>query len=207
MANAPALIDQQLLRAEAHPIRVHILSILSEGPNSPARMQRRMEGISLNLVSYHIKELLRFGCIELVRTGKSPSGGTEHIYRTTMRQFIDADQWEAVDPKLRQPITATILRMVSDETSRSLAEGKFDLLLDNHLSRSPIELDQAGWAEVVGVLETALDGVLEAHARSAERAAATGEERMVARVVMMQYLIGREDPRERGDDTSGSSPS
>jgi len=200
MANGPNLIDQQLLRAEAHPIRTHILSILSEGPNSPARMQRRMENVSLNLVSYHIKQLVRFGCIELVREEKSPSGGTEHIYRTIKRQFIDVDQWALVDPKLRQPITATILRMISDETSRSLAEGKFDLLQDNHLSRSPIELDQAGWEEVVEILGTALDGVLEAHAKSAERTAVSGEERMVARVVMMQYLIGREDPRERGDD-------
>lgn len=193
----PSLIDQQLLRAEAHPIRAHILSILSEGPSSPARMQRRMENVSLNLVSYHIKQLVKFGCIELVRKEKSPSGATEHIYRTTKRQFIDADQWAAVDPKLRQPITATILRMISEDTSRSLAEGKFDLLPDNHLSRSPIELDRAGWDEVVEILERALGEVLEAHAKSAERAVESGEERMAARVVMMQYLVGPEDPRER----------
>lgn len=193
----PSLIDQQILRAEAHPIRAHILSILSEGPSSPARMQRRMENVSLNLVSYHIKQLVKFGCIELVRKEKSPSGATEHVYRTTKRQFIGADEWAAVDPKLRQPITATILRMISEDTSRSLAEGKFDLLPDNHLSRAPIELDEAGWKEVVEILERALGEVLEAHAKSAERVVESGEERMAARVVMMQYLIGPEDPRER----------
>jgi DNA-binding transcriptional ArsR family regulator len=195
-AIAPNLIDPQLLRAEAHPIRAHILSILSEGPNSPSRMQRRMEHVSLNLVAYHIKQLLKFGCIELLRQERSPSGATERIYRTVKRQFIDEDEWRAVDPKLRQPITATILRMISDDTSRSLAEGKFDLLPDNHLSRSPIELDQVGWSEVVKLLAAALDGILEAHAKSVERSLESGEERMVARVVMMQYLIGREDPRE-----------
>jgi DNA-binding transcriptional ArsR family regulator len=193
---APKLIDPQLLRAETHPIRVQILSILGEGPNSPARMQRRMENVSLNLVSYHIKELVKFGCIELVRKEKR-NGATEHVYRTVKRPFFDAEQWEAVDPNLRQPITATILRMISDETGRSLAEGKFDQLADNHLSRSPIELDRAGWSEVVNLLEVALNGVLEAHARSAERAQLSGEEKMVARVVIMQYLLGREDPRER----------
>lgn len=196
---SPNLIDPQLLRAEAHPIRAHILSILSEGPNSPARMQRRMENVSLNLVSYHIKQLVKFGCIELVREEKR-SGATEHVYRTVKRQFLNAEQWEAVDANLRQPITATILRMISDETSRSLSEGKFDQLPDNHLSRSPIELDGEGWSEVVDVLEVALDGVLEAHAKSAERCQESGEERVVARVVMMQYLLGREDPRERTDD-------
>jgi DNA-binding transcriptional ArsR family regulator len=193
---APKLIDPQLLRAETHPIRVQILSILGEGPNSPARMQRRMENVSLNLVSYHIKELVKFGCIELIRK-ETRNGATEHVYRTVQRPFFDADQWEAVDPNLRQPITATILQMVSDETGRSLAEGRFDERTDNHLSRSPVELDEEGWKEVVDVLEVALGGVLEAHARSAERAQLSGEERMVARVVIMQYLLGREDPRER----------
>jgi DNA-binding transcriptional ArsR family regulator len=197
---APKLIDPQLLRAEAHPIRAHILSILSEGPNSPARMQRRMENVSLNLVSYHIEQLVKFGCIELVRKEKKSNGSVEHIYRTVKRQFINTEQWKAVDPNLRQPITATILRMISDETSRSLSEGKFDQRLDNHLSRSPVELDQAGWREVTRILGIALEGVLEAHAKSAERSRLTGEERVVARVVLMQYLLGREDPRERCDD-------
>ncbi|HET7445368.1 MAG TPA: helix-turn-helix domain-containing protein [Solirubrobacterales bacterium] len=198
---APKLFDQRVLRAEAHPIRVGILSILSEGPNTPARMSRRMgDNVSLNLVSYHIKQLLRYGCIELVREGPSGNGGIEHTYRTIERQFIDTKQWEKVDPTLRHPITATILRMVGEDTSRSLAEGKFDVLPNNHLSRSPVELDMEGWEEVADLLNTALDGILEAHGKSAERVSKSGEKRMVARVVMMQYLIGRNDPREQEDD-------
>lgn len=196
--SAPKLIDARALRAEAHPIRVHILSILSEGPNTPARMKRRMRNVSLNLVSYHVKELVKLGCIELVEERKSPSGGVEHVYRTVKRQFLDADQWAEVEPAFRQPITSTILQLISEDTSRSLAEGKFDRLPDNHLSRSPVELDAEGWSEVVKILEDALYGVLEAHAKSAERVIESGEERMVARIVMMQYLIGREDPREAG---------
>jgi hypothetical protein len=159
-----------------------------------------MENVSLNLVSYHVEQLVKFGCIELIRKEKKPNGSTEHVYRTVKRQFLDAEQWEAVDSNLRQPVTATILQMVSDETSRSLSEGKFDQLPDNHLSRSPIELDRAGWREVVGVLGLALEGVLDAHAKSAERSRESGEERIVARVVMMQYLLGREDPRERREE-------
>lgn len=202
-APPPSLFDQRVLRAEAHPIRVQILSILSEGPNTPARMTRRIGGnVSLNLVSYHIEQLVRFGCIELVRIGRSESGADEHIYRTVKRQWINTDQWKTLDPKLRQPITATILQMIGEDTNRSLAEGKFDTLPDNHLSRSPIELDKTGWSEVAKTLNAALEEVLEAHAKSAERVLESGEERVVARVVMMQYLVGRDDPRE--DDDSGA---
>jgi DNA-binding transcriptional ArsR family regulator len=191
----PNLVDQRLLKALAHPTRVHILDILSEGPSSPARMQRRMENVSLNLVSHHVKVLRNLGCIELVKTIPR-RGAKEHIYRVKERQFFNAEEWEAIEPKSRQPITSIILRMISEDTGRSLSEGKFDELSDNHLSRSPIELDREGWSEVVDVLARALDEVLEADAKSKERVFASGEELMAARVVMMQFLIGRVDPRE-----------
>jgi len=62
----PALIDRRLLKALSHPTRQHILDMLGEGPSSPVRLMRRMDNISLNLVSHHIKVLKELGCVELV---------------------------------------------------------------------------------------------------------------------------------------------
>lgn len=188
----PTLIDPQLLKAMAHPTRQYILHVLSEGPSSPVRIQRRLGDISLNLVSHHIKVLRELACIELVDTVPR-RGATEHIYRATKRTMFTAEEWAQVDPKDRYPITGDILRLISEDTQQAMVEGRFDELPDNHLSRSPIELDREGWAEVVAALERALEEVLEAHAKSAERAQVSGEELMNARVVMMQFLIGRED--------------
>jgi DNA-binding transcriptional ArsR family regulator len=185
------LIDQRVLKAQSHPIRAHILNILSEGPSSPAKMHRRMDNVSLNLVCHHVKVLLDVGLIELVDV-RHHGGRREHIYRAMQRQYLTLEEWLAVDPKVRNPITTTILSQISEDTTRSIAEGKFAELEDNHLSRSPIELDREGWKEVIDILETALEGVLEAHARSAERSRESGEDLMIARVVIMQYLIGRE---------------
>ena len=192
----PKLIDPKVLKAQSHPIRAHILNILSEGPNSPARMQRRMDGVHLNLVCHHIKVLREAGLIELVDV-RMHGGRKEHIYRATQRQFFDLEEWLAVDEKYRQPLVTTIVEQISEDTGRSMAEGKFNLRADAHVSRSPVELDREGWQEVVEALDGALESVLEAHARSAERAQLSGEEKLVARVAILQYPIGREDPRER----------
>lgn len=194
---APPLIDRRLIKALSHPIRIHILDILSEGPSSPSRIKRRMDNVSLNLVSHHIKVLLKLGCIELIDEVKR-RGATEHIYRTKERQFFNAEEWKVVEPKARQPITATLLQLIAQDAEKSLAEGKFDERPDNHLSRSPVELDDEGWREVVGTLTRALDEVLEAHAKSTERAAVSGEDLMVARVVIMQFLLKREPPIREG---------
>ncbi len=193
----PKLIDPKVLKAQSHPIRAHILNILGEGPNSPARMQRRMDGVHLNLVCHHIKVLREADLIELIDV-RMHGGRKEHIYRAVQpAQLFDLEEWLAVDEKYRQPLVTTILAQISEDTGRSLAEGKFNLFPDAHISRSPIELDGEGWQEVGDALEAALESVLEAHARSAERAQLSGEEKRIARVVMMQYPIGREDPRER----------
>lgn len=188
----PSLIDERVLKAQSHPIRAHILNILSEGPSSPARMQRRLENVSLNLVCHHVKVLRDVGLIELVDV-RHHGGRKEHIYRATQRQYFDLEEWLQVDPKFRQPIIMTILSQISEDTARAMVEGKFTELADSHLSRSPIELDKAGWQEVVDLLEVALEGVLEAHARSVERSRESGEQLMAARVMMMQFPIGREE--------------
>jgi DNA-binding transcriptional ArsR family regulator len=199
-APTPVLIDPRILKAQSHPIRAEILNILSEGPNSPSRMHRRMDIGSLQLVCHHINVLRAVGLIELVRI-KEHGGRKEHIYGATRRQYFTLEEWMAVDPKFRDPVIGTILRQISDDTGRAAAEGRFSELPDSHLSRSPIELDAEGWAEVVEALEVALERILEAHARSKERAQVSGEALMVARVVMMQFPIGREDPRELEDDS------
>ena len=101
--SGPALVDRRLTKALAHPTRVHILSILNEGPNSPSKIAKRLDGVSLNLASHHIKVLRELGCVELVR--KVIHGGrVEHIYRATNRQFFSAEEWENVEPTARPPI-------------------------------------------------------------------------------------------------------
>lgn len=198
-ATAPTLIDPRILKAQSHPIRAEILNILSEGPSSPSRMYRRMEEAgSLQVVCHHVKILREVGLIELVRI--EPRGNRkEHIYRATKRQFFTLEEWLAVDAKFRDPLIGTILRQISDDTGRAAAEGRFSEFPDSHLSRSPVELDAVGWAEVVTALEVALKAILEAHAQSKERAQVTGEALMTARVVMMQFPIARIDSQERED--------
>ena len=205
----PKLIDSRILKAQSHPIRAHILNMLCDGPTSPGRMQRRMENVSLSLVCHHVKVLRDVGLIELVEV-KKRGGRKEHIYRATKdRQRFELEEWEAIDPKFRDPIVATILQQISEDTGRAAAEGKFNSLPDRHLSRTPLELDREGWTEVVDGLEEALDRVLEAHARSKERAYASGEELMPTRVVIMQFPIGREVPTEEelADEPAQADPS
>lgn len=187
MNAGPALIDPRLTKALSHHLRVHILNILNDGPNSPSGMAKMVDA-PLNLISYHVKVLLRYECVELIRT-RTEGGRKESVYRATERQFFSREEWEAVEPKSRKPITASILQMVSEDAGKALATGLFDVVPNNHLSRSPIRVDREGWREIVDILARSLDEVLEVHSNSGIRAASTGDDLTDIRVVMMQFPI------------------
>lgn len=182
----PNIIDPRLVKALEHPIRIEILTILRDGPSSPSRIQRELDRVSLNLVAHHIKVLKELGFIELVET-VSKRGAKERIYRLARSPIISNEAWDELTPKMRLPITATILRLLSDDLARSLGSGLFDQLSDAHLSRSPLKLDREGWADVAALLERTLDEVTEIGARSSERLKGSDETPTATTVAIMQF--------------------
>jgi DNA-binding transcriptional ArsR family regulator len=182
----PELVDPRLAKALEHPIRIEILSILQEGPSSPTRIQRELETVSLNLVAHHMKVLKELGFVELVET-VSKRGAKEHIYRVARSPVISDEAWDELTPKMRLPITATVLRLISSDLARSLSAGLFDEIPDVHLSRSPLKLDREGWSEVVALLTRTLDEILDIGSRSSERLATSDEAPTAVTVAIMQF--------------------
>jgi DNA-binding transcriptional ArsR family regulator len=186
----PNLIDPRLAQALQHPIRIEILSILRDAPSSPTRIQRQLENVSLNLVAHHMKVLKELGLVELVET-VSKRGAKEHIYRATRSPVITDKAWDELAPKMRLPITATILRLISSDLAQSIGTGLFDESPDVHLSRSPLKLDQEGWSEVVALLAQTLDEVTEIGSRSSERLKASDEASTTVTIAIMQLTTGK----------------
>lgn len=69
----PALVDQRLVKALAHPLRVHILNILNERTASPNQLSKEL-GEDLSSVSYHVKVLKDIDCIAGRYEAKTGSG-------------------------------------------------------------------------------------------------------------------------------------
>jgi DNA-binding transcriptional ArsR family regulator len=182
----PDLIDPRLAKALEHPIRIEILTVLREGPSSPTRIQRELENVSLNLVAHHMKVLKELGFVELVETVRR-RGAKEHIYRVARSPVISNEAWDELAPKMRTPITATVLRLISNDLARSLGTGLFDAIPDVHLSRSPLKLDREGWSEVVALLTQTLDEVSEIGSRSSERLETSDEIATLVTVALMQF--------------------
>jgi DNA-binding transcriptional ArsR family regulator len=76
-------IDLGLVKALTHELRVEILVILGERTASPKELSDALDE-GLSQVSYHVKVLREYECIELVDT-KPRRGAVEHYYRATSR--------------------------------------------------------------------------------------------------------------------------
>jgi DNA-binding transcriptional ArsR family regulator len=166
---SPEGITQQLAKALAHPLRVRILTSLHKGVSSPNQLAQELDE-PLGNVSYHVKTLLEFDCVELVKT-EPRRGAVEHFYRATERAFFSDSDWEKIPASARRGITGSVLESIGQDATESLMAGTIDARNDSHLSRTPLVLDEKGWTELNSVLEDALNRAIEIQGEAASRLA------------------------------------
>jgi len=152
---SPEGITQQLAKALAHPLRVRILSSLHKGISSPNQLAQEL-GEPLGNVSYHVKTLLEYDCVELVKT-EPRRGAVEHFYRATDRAFLSDSDWAKIPASARKGISGSILESIGQSATEAMAEGTLDARSDSHLSDTPLQLDKQGWKELNKVLTETVD--------------------------------------------------
>jgi hypothetical protein len=179
----PESIDQRLVRALAHPLRVQILEVLTERVASPIGISEEI-GSGLTDVAYHTRALDKCGCLELVDTARR-RGATEHFYKALPNAFVGTPAWRRVPRAVRGGVSAATLQTFLDKAIAALDAGTLDGRDDTILRWMPLQLDQEGWKEVVAVMEEATNLILSAHLRSQDRLADSGGRDAISAVVGM----------------------
>lgn len=160
-------LDQQMVRALAHPLRVEILRHLEEGPSGPKRLSDRI-GEKLGNVSYHMKVLHKYQCIELVKTIPQ-RGAVEHIYRLKPGGVIGARDWKEVPPALRTHYAGSALAGFTNRAIEALEAGTAESREGSGVTWLPLNVDERGWKELLRVLGSVEDSFRAVADKSAER--------------------------------------
>jgi DNA-binding transcriptional ArsR family regulator len=180
----PEAIDQRLVRALAHPLRVQILEVLSERVASPNLIADELN-VGLSHVAYHTRALDRCGCLELIKTAQR-RGATEHYYKAKPHAFIGNRAWRRVPRSIRGAVTAASLQTFIDKAVTALEAGMIDDREDSTFSWMPVHLDERGWDEVTAILTEATERVLKAQAAADKRAVdSEQDERKISAVVSL----------------------
>lgn len=163
----PEPIDQRLVKAIAHPLRVRILEVLSDRVSSPNRLSETLE-IGLSDVAYHTRALDKCGCLHLVDTAQR-RGATEHFYKATPDSFLGNPAWRGVPSAILPGVSGATLQTFIDKAAAAMQAGTLDARADTVFRWLPLLLDQLGWEEVVTIMEETTERVLAAHLRSQDR--------------------------------------
>src|SRR4051794_37245275 len=106
-------VEARIAKALAHPLRARILHRLGERVASPGELPAEL-GASLGVVSYHVRMLRDYGCVELVRT-EPRRGALMHFYRATAPPDQEAQRWRTPPAGLRRGRGGdTIHKLVTD---------------------------------------------------------------------------------------------
>ncbi|HEY5061475.1 MAG TPA: hypothetical protein VII52_08050 [Gemmatimonadaceae bacterium] len=172
-------------KALTHPMRAKVLEILDRRVASPAQISSQL-GVGISHISYHVKVLKEFECVELVAKRKR-RGATEHRYRAVTRPYFSDGAWAQIPPVARQGISDALLNAIGKEASEALAAGTLGARHDSHLSRTHLALDETGWRDITELLEDTLDRVLAIEEESSRRLTKDKTAKIDAKLAILHF--------------------
>jgi DNA-binding transcriptional ArsR family regulator len=184
------MLDPQLVRALAHPLRVQILEVLNEREASPNELMDLLD-YPLGNLAYHTRVLEKCGCVEEVGTQRR-RGAVEHYFRAKPRSFIGHQDWRQVPRSVRSEVSGTSLGCFFEKAADALEAGKLDDRAETTLSWMAMTVDEKGWKQVSAVLRKAVAQLEVVDRESRERLRRDGGEAvpMIAGVTAFETATG-----------------
>lgn len=190
----PRLIVPELTKALTHPTRSYALAVLTDRVASPKEIAKELDR-TIRHVTYHLGVLEKLGCVELVST-ESVRGGrvVEHFYKATKRAWLDGQSWARLDKGDQRGVTSTLMELISADIEEAMFAGTFENPPDNHLSRTPMNVDDDGWEEIVTLLASTLDELIEIQGRVSNRSTPETKLRPIKVEILHFSSPGRDKP-------------
>lgn len=166
-------LDEQLALIISSEITIKVLVALVERAASPKEVADALR-LKVPTASHHVRKLERMGLIELVEE-REIRGAVQHIYRAVIRPIVSDEEWEKLGLDERQRFSIWIMQMILVDVARSFEARLFDARINNHLSRTPLVVDEQGIDEIAAIQDQALNDIIEVAATSADRMLSSGE--------------------------------
>lgn len=191
---------QNRIKAMSHPLRAEAFRLIRDrGPLSPAEVARVLEA-DLKDVSYHVRKLSEFDCVEEVGN-RQVRGAVEHFYRATEQHMVDTEEWgelAAAEPQMAEALTDEFMQGIVDDYTASRRAAVVALDEEFWIVRTPLVLDPEGVREALEASESYQDEMTEIAARSAERRGREGTEEVPASSSIVFIKMPKSSKRPSG---------
>jgi DNA-binding transcriptional ArsR family regulator len=175
-------------KALSHELRVKILTYLTERQAGAAEMARAF-GAPTPDVSHHVKQLVKYGLVELADVKYPARGSPVKLYRATERPLITNEEVAQLPGVLRNSFAGQVFQKVLADAQAGLEINAFAKRSDWHLTRTPMELDRKGWVDMRAIHMRALNETFEVQKESQERLAKSDETSVRVSSSQLCFLI------------------
>jgi DNA-binding transcriptional ArsR family regulator len=176
--------EARIAKALAHPLRARILQRLGERVASPGDLAVELDA-PLGVVSYHVRMLRDYDCVELVRT-EPRRGALQHFYKATARPQLEDSQWRTLPSQLRRELSGeTIQDLVTDLAAAADAGTLEDSEIV--LQRTPLELDEKAFKKLNKLLAKTHEQALAIAAESAERGNGAAQQPIATELAIFHF--------------------
>jgi DNA-binding transcriptional ArsR family regulator len=176
--------EARIAKALAHPLRARILQRLGERVASPGDLAVELDA-PLGVVSYHVRMLRDYDCVELVRT-EPRRGALQHFYKATARPQLEDSQWRTLPAQLRRELSGeTIQDLVTDLAAAADAGTLEDAEIV--LQRTPLELDEKAFKKLNKLLAKTHEQALAIAAESAQRGNGAAEAPIATELAVFHF--------------------
>jgi DNA-binding transcriptional ArsR family regulator len=181
---------QNRIKAMSHVLRAEAFRLIRDkGLLSPKEAAMVLEA-DLREVSYHIRKLREFNCVEEVESRRVRGGFVAHFYRATAQHMIDTDEWAELvelEPEMAEFLVDEFMQAIVDDFTKIMrgvvadftGSRRADIVgLDEefYLTRTPLLFDPEGIREALQASENYESDMLEIADRSLNRHATQGTE-------------------------------
>jgi DNA-binding transcriptional ArsR family regulator len=189
-------LDKRIARALNHPLRAQALAILNERSASPKELADTLDA-DLSNVSYHVGQLLKFDCVEVVHR-EQVRGAMKTVYRASTRMLLDDEAWQKLTRETRNGISINAVGEVIERASRAIEAGTFDRRPDRHVITLKMDVDEQGWSDIASTVAEGYERLTLVEAESANRTP-DPDQRFRVTVSLLSY----ESPRHPRSSAAG----
>jgi hypothetical protein len=154
-------------------------------------------------VSYHVRMLRDYDCVELVRT-EPRRGALQHFYRATARPILDQDQWRTLPSGLRRELSGETIAEVVEDLRAAAEAGTLDDP-ETIVTRTPIELDERAFKKLNRLLARTTEQALAIASGSAGRQGENSSDVFPTELAILHFKLAQPGPPTPARSLVGSA--
>jgi DNA-binding transcriptional ArsR family regulator len=196
----PDYVDEELAKAIGHPVRALILAEANDRVMSPSQFARRHD-LELSGVSYHFRELEKYGCLEEV--AKVPvRGANQHFFKATRGALFDGKVWEQLPETVRNRWSGKTITHLLGAITEAMQRETFDERKDRALAWNKEILDEQGWQKIANIFREATYKTMKEAEAAKRRVDAGDTEPIQASWAFLFFKSPFDEPRDENGSTS-----